>query len=271
MGLKDALNTDLIRIDSASRDKISLLRAVADLAAGYFSAQGLDAESIFRALDERESLGSTGFGNGVAIPHCRLPAIDQFLVGVLVTTRGIDFNSVDGENSRIFPFVIGPESKPKEHLRLLSAISQILRNAGFRKQLCAANTDQQLRELLQGAVLPEDILPVRRPGSKLIHVFVQNEKIFDEILQIFSAIEDTSAMVVEAHESTDYLSKTPLFAGFWNTDVHQFNRIIMAVVRDELANGTIRNIEYVCGKLSERDDVMVTITDLHYVLGSLGS
>ncbi len=271
MSLKDALNPSLVRIDSTSSDKKSLLMAVAKLAASHASGEGLDAEAIFQALVERESLSSTGFGNGVAIPHCRLSVLDRFLVGMLVVSKGIDFDSLDGEDSRIFPFVIGPESKPKEHLKLLSAISQMLRNAAFRKQLCNAKTDQQLLDSLRDSLLPGDTLPVRRPGSKLIHVFVQNEKIFDELLQVFSAAENTSAMVLEAHESTDYLAKSPLFAGFWNTDVHRFSRIITAVVRDELTNATIRNIEYVCGQLSERDDVMVTVTDLHYVLGSLGN
>ena len=271
MGLMDSLDPGLVRIDSTSRDKKSLLMAVADLVAGHVSGQVLDAATVFQALDERESLGSTGFGNGIAIPHCRLPALDSFLVGMIVTSKGINFDSVDGENSRIFPFVIGPESKPKEHLKLLSALSQMLRDAGFRKQLCNAETDQQLLDTLKSSMHHDDTMPVRRPGSKLIHVFVQNEKIFDALLQVFSATENTSAMVLEAHESTDYLAKSPLFAGFWNTDLQQFNRIIAAVVRDELTNSTIRNIEYVCGKLSERDDVMVTVTDLHYVLGSLGS
>jgi hypothetical protein len=192
-------------------------------------------------------------------------------VGLLVTPRGIDFDSVDGEDSWIFPFVIGPESKPKEHLRLLSALAHMLRNGELRKALRSAKSNDELKSVLIESVIPDHTLPERRPGSKLIHVFVQNEKVFDSLLQVFSATDNAMAMVIEAHESTEYMAKSPLFAGFWNTDVHQFNRIIIAVVRDELTNSTIRSIEYVCGKLSERDDVMVAVTDLHYVLGSLGS
>jgi len=100
---------------------------------------------------------------------------------------------------------------------------------------------------------------------------VRNEDIFDELLQVFAATETISAMVIETHESSEYISNIPLFASFWNPNVRQFNRIIIATVRDELANSTVRNIEYVCGKLSDRDDVMVTVTDLHYVLGSIDS
>ena len=103
----------------------------------------------------------------------------------------------------------------------------------------------------------------------MLHVFIQDEDLFDDLLQVFAGSESTSAMILETHESTDYMRKMPLFAGFWNTDLRHFNRMIVAVVRDELVSSTIRNIEYICGKISERDDLMITVTDLHNVLGSL--
>jgi PTS system nitrogen regulatory IIA component len=269
MALREVLDHDLIRIETDCRTKDELLERIAVLVAA--KVPGIDSTDIDEALKERESLGSTGFGHGVAIPHCRLEEIDDFIVGLLKTPRGIDFESLDGEDSWIFPFVIGPESKPKEHLRLLSALAHMLRDAELRKALRGAKSNDELRNILMDSVIPDHTLPERRPGSKLIHVFVQNEKVFDSLLQVFSATDNAMAMVVEAHESTEYMAGSPLFAGFWNTDVRQFNRIIIAVVRDELTNSTVRSIEYICGKLSERDDIMVTVTDLHYVLGSLGS
>lgn len=271
MSIREALDQDLIRWDEKSRGKDEVLREIARMAAGSGKVSGINEESAYRALQDREELGSTGFGHGVAIPHCRLQGLDGFLVGFIVTARGIDFDAVDGEDVHLLPFVIGPEDKPKEHLRLLSGISQVLRDAGFRKELTAAGSSEMISDLLNRKLLPEETAPLRRPGMKMMHVFVQEEDVFDQLLQVFAAAETTSAMIVEGHESTDYLAKSPMFAGFWNSDVQQFNRIIIAVVRDELVNYTVRSIEYVCGKLSERDDVMVTLTDLHYVLGSLGS
>jgi len=76
-------------------------------------------------------------------------------------------------------------------------------------------------------------------------------------------------MVLEAHESTEYMSNMPVFAGLWNNDLNTFNRIIMAVVKESLLNQTLRNIEYVCGDFRKQTDVMVTVTDLHHALGSL--
>ncbi len=76
-------------------------------------------------------------------------------------------------------------------------------------------------------------------------------------------------MVVEAHESTEYLSSMPVFAGFWNSELSSFNRIIIAVVKDSLVNQTIRQIEYVSGDLAGQNEVMITVSDLHHALGSL--
>ncbi len=270
MKLRDALDPGLIAYFPDISNKDEVLRAIADIASSSEKISDTTADIVYGALSERELLGSTGFGHGIAIPHCRIAGVDDFLIGMLVSGNGVDFDSIDGEDAQIFPFVIGPESKPKEYLKLLSAIAQILRNDSFRKEILLSHSPERIYELIKAHTLSEDEIPPKRPGRKMLHVFIQNEEYFDDLLQIFAGSESTSAMIIEGHESTDYLMKSPLFAGFWNADIQQFNRIIVAVVRDELVNSTIRSIEYICGKLSNRDDVMVTVTDLHNVLGSLG-
>ena len=269
MKLIDTLDPELIVYSEAISTKEEVLRKIADMVSSSGRISGVSSETIYTALLERESLGSTGFGHGIAIPHCRIAETDKFLVGILISGKSIDFESVDGENAQIFPFVVGPESKPKEYLKLLSALAQILRDDSFRKEILSSKSPEDVFELIKTHILPEDDNIPRRPGRKMLHVFIQNEEFFDDLLQIFAGSEATSAMVIEGHESTDYLMSSPLFAGFWNTDIQHFNRIIIAVIRDELVNSTIRSIEYVCGKLSDREDIMITVTDLHYVLGSL--
>lgn len=269
MNLLDVLEPGLIAPCTDLSDKEDVLRRVASVAAGSGIAGETSEQEIYDALMEREALGSTGFGNGVAIPHCRLKGAGGFAAGLITSSEGIDFDSIDGEKARLFPFVIGPESEPKEYLRLLSSIAQVFRNDKTRKELLSLSSPQEILQLLREKVLPDDTAPPRRPGMKMMHVFIQNEDLFDEILQIFTGSESVSAMVLEAHESTDYLMKGPFFAGFWDSKVQRFNRLIVAVIRDELVNSTVRSIEYACGKLSERDDILVTVTDLHYTLGSL--
>ncbi len=269
MNLMEALDPELIVFSPDLTDKEDVLRKISSMVAGKDLVGSTTVDEIYNAFLKRESLGSTGFGHGVAIPHCRITGAGGFLAGMITTPKGIDFDSIDGENVRIFPFVVGPESEPKEYLKLLSSIAQMLRSETVRNQILSLASSEEVYKFLKEQTRVEDTAPSRRPGMKMMHVFVQNEDLFDDILQIFTGSDSVSAMVIEAHESTDYLMKGPFFAGFWDTSVQQFNRLIIAVIRDELVNGVVRSIEYACGKLADRDDVLVTVTDLHYTLGSL--
>ena len=269
MKLLDFLSPDYVKLSGKASSKEDVLRLISSIVAEGDAAGPASSEEIYRALVERESLGSTGFGHGVAIPHCRIGTATGFTVGILLLSKGVDFDSIDGESVSIFPFVIGPESEPREYLKILSSIAQIFRNDSVRKSIVTMESPEDIVGLIRERVLPEESDLPKRPGMKMMHVFVQNEDMFDDILQIFTSSDLVSAMVLEAHESTDYLMKGPFFAGFWDTSVRRFNRLIVAVVRNELVNSTIRSIEYICGKLEERSDVMVTVTDLHYTLGSL--
>ncbi|MCK5065724.1 MAG: PTS sugar transporter subunit IIA [Candidatus Fermentibacteraceae bacterium] len=273
MILKTMLNPDAISIDHNLPDKHAVLHRIAEIVASEdLTGEHVEVSTIVKALEDREALGSTGFGHGVAIPHCRLKSIDDFSVGFVFVPEGVDFNSVDGENAYFFPFVVGPEDRPKKHLSVLSALAQLMRTSEIKKEIEGCNSIQDINDIFSKYLSPEDENPPAIiAGMKLIHVFIQDESLFDEILQIFSVIETTYTMVVESHESTDYLRNISLFADFWNTDIQHFNRIIIAVVRDELIHATIRNIEYICGDLSKQEDVLITITDLRRVLGSLSS
>jgi PTS system nitrogen regulatory IIA component len=269
MNLMDALDPELIVFSPDLTDKEDVLRKISSMVAGKGLVGATTVDEIYDAFLKRESLGSTGFGHGVAIPHCRITGVGGFLAGMITTPKGIDFDSIDGEKVRIFPFVVGPESEPKEYLKLLSSIAQMLRSETVRNRILSLASSEEVYKFLTEQTRAVDTEPSRRPGMKMMHVFVQNEDLFDDILQIFTGSDSVSAMVIEAHESTDYLMKGPFFAGFWDTSVQQFNRLIVAVIRDELVNGVVRSIEYACGKLADRDDVLVTVTDLHYTLGSL--
>lgn len=271
MNLTDALSSDAIsaRITAGSREE--LLSCIAEIACGTKNLASIDSKTVLDALIAREELASTGLGSGVAVPHCRLPGLDSITMGLVTTAKKINFDAADNEKVDIFPFVIGPESAPKLHLKALSGISRVLRNPETRKAVRSAETGEAIHRLLleaagegQGRSLPAPLC-----AMKLLHVFVRNETQFNDILQVFASGDYTGAMVVEAHESTEYMSSMPVFAGFWNSELSTFNRIIIAVVKDSLVNQTIRQIEYVAGDLTGQTDVMVTVSDLHHALGSL--
>ncbi len=271
MNLIDVLSKESIEVNLGVKNKKQLIHEISKLACKSPVLKDADRTQVEKALLEREELASTSLGSGVAVPHCRLPWINSFVVGVITTKKSIDFNAMDNEKVDIFPFVIGPDNNSKEHLKVLSGMARLLRNPETRSGIRHAETSDGLFNLLEQ--LLEDTQAATQPspmaGMRMLHIFVRNEELFNDVLQVFASEDLTGAMVLEAHESTEYMSSMPIFAGFWNSDLTTFNRIIVAVVKDTLLNQTLRNIEYVCGDLREQTDVMVTVTDLHHVLGSL--
>ena len=273
MKLTDALRADCIRTGVRADSRDGVLEKIADVLTESGSVPESLREDVYAALRNREEIGSTGFGNGVAIPHCRVEGLDGFFAGVLLLEASVDFEAVDGEPVRIIPFLVGPDDRARAHLTLLSCLAQLLRSKEIRKSLLSSGDAGEVYGILTSGLPaegPETPAGEAGGGMRLVHVFVQEEDLFDEVLQVFAATETFSTVVLEAHESTDYLAKTPLFAGFWDAEMRTFNRVILATVKEELVNAVVRNIEYVCGRLDEREDIMVTVSPLLQVAGRLG-
>ncbi len=258
-----------VKLNIGNRD--DLLSKISSLAADFAGLDSTGKDGIASALKEREELATTALGAGTAIPHCRVPYLEDFITGLVTTKKPMDYGAADGKKVDIFPFVIAPESKPKEHLKILSGMARILRNPDTRKAIRSFNDSEELYNFLSELFEDKQEKKMPHAGSsmKMLHVFVRDEELFNDILQVFASGETAGAMVLETHESTEYLSSMPVFAGFWNSELHTFNRIIISVVQEKLLYQTLRNIEYVSGDFSSTSDVMVTVTDLHHALGSL--
>lgn len=94
----------------------------------YANVYGLDAEMVIEGLEQRETLGSTGFGRGVAIPHCRSDAVKRPTMAVLKLTRPVDFKSADAMPVVLIFGLVSPESAGATHLHALAAISRLVRD-----------------------------------------------------------------------------------------------------------------------------------------------
>lgn len=106
----------------------------------------LDADSIYGALLAREQLGSTGIGNGIAIPHCRVEGCDR-ITGALVTlSDSIDFDANDGQAVDLLFILIVPMEETDEHLRVLGALAQRFHQDAFCRTLREATDDSDLYE-----------------------------------------------------------------------------------------------------------------------------
>lgn len=138
MRLTDILTEDRVLVAGQKeglRGKRQVIETLANLLA---RGTGSDADTIHRVLADREELQSTGIGDGVAIPHGSLDALDRQTAAVLLCPEGIEFHSIDGQPAKIVVGVVGPRRATGEHLRMLARISRLLRDAAFRERLLTA-------------------------------------------------------------------------------------------------------------------------------------
>ncbi|MBQ3034964.1 MAG: PTS IIA-like nitrogen regulatory protein PtsN [Alphaproteobacteria bacterium] len=139
MKITDILSKDSVIADLTSDSKKNLLEELATLAS---KETGLDSRVILDALVERERLGSTGVGRGVALPHTRLLGLDKIFCA-FVRTNPVDFEAVDGKLVDLVFLLLVPEESGADHLKALSCLSKLLRDetvtAALRK---ASNVDE---------------------------------------------------------------------------------------------------------------------------------
>ena len=144
--IKDLLADDLVIEEIAAIDKRGVLREFA----AHLESKGKigDARELVRVLEERESLGSTGIGDGIAIPHGKLLRIPDMIVAFGRSNRGIDFQALDHKPVYLFFLLVTPLDRPGEHLKTLARISRILKNPVFRDNLRHARDREELQRLI---------------------------------------------------------------------------------------------------------------------------
>jgi len=268
MNLFEILRLECINVGAELKDKTVTLHEIARIAKNCHVFDSVSEDQIISGLEEREKLGTTGFGKGIAIPHCRLKDIPEFVVGVITVPKGVDFDALDGGKVHLIIFIIGPDVETNEHIRLLSIISRTLSIPGMVDEILARNNSKSVFESFL-RYSRDQIEPKEREKKQLCHVFVQDEELFKDILQVFAATETSSISIIEAKNTREYLARIPLFAGFWSDSHLGVNRIITAIIDKSLINETLRAIENITGSLNDRTDIMVTVQDIFYTAGSL--
>ncbi len=268
MNLFDVLRKECVTAGIKLTNKSSALKKIAQLASACPLLKNVAEKEILEGLKQREALGSTGFKDGIAIPHCRIESVSEFVVGMISIPDGVDFESLDGNKTQFIAFIIGPAKESDEHIHLLSGISQVLSIPGAVKEMVAEPTNEALLESFL-RLARDEVDTSKGMDRNFFHVFVQNEDFFREILQVFGSIDSSSAVILDAENTSAYLSKMPLFAGLWTDPPHTFSRLIIALVSKSMTNEAIRRIERITGPLKNCKGVLVTIQDLFYCGGSL--
>jgi len=143
--LVEVLKPEAVVADLAGRTAPEVL---AELCRPLAARLGLDTGRLVQTLLDRERLGSTSVGEGVAIPHGRLPGLPS-LVAAFGRSPGVDFRAVDGRPVRLFLVLFAPENAAGAHVQVLARVSRLFRSAAFREAILAAPDAAAIHRLIE--------------------------------------------------------------------------------------------------------------------------
>ena len=149
MKLTDVIHPKAINLELSGTTREEVLSQLVDLLAGSGAIQHPD--KILDSLVEREGLGSTGIGHGVAIPHGRCAELKAPSVALGRTQKDIEFDSIDGKPARLFFLLIAPENGSSEHLHLLAKIARLMKDSATRELLFDAPTPEKMLALIEAS------------------------------------------------------------------------------------------------------------------------
>jgi len=133
MRIEDILAPELVLTTLDATTKAGVLDELAAATAARHPE--IDRERLVQALDERERLNSTALGQGIAIPHGKLPGLKRVLAAFARSRDGVDFQSLDGKPTYLFFLLVAPEEAAGAHVKALARVSRLLKDEGFRTRL----------------------------------------------------------------------------------------------------------------------------------------
>lgn len=145
--LSDILTPDRIQQGELIQSKKRALEQISHMIVTAATDQ-VDAVQIFEGLVARERLGSTGIGQGVAIPHCRIKALPTVVSALMILPSGIEFDAIDNQPVDIIMALLVPDETTDEHLQLLATLADKFSQPEFREQLRQTHNSKQLYQLI---------------------------------------------------------------------------------------------------------------------------
>jgi PTS system nitrogen regulatory IIA component len=142
----DALKKETVIPYLHSKTKPEVIREISECVASLYS--NINAERLIEVLMEREKLCSTAVDSGVAIPHGKLSGLSNIVAAFGRSLEGIDFESLDGKSSHLFILLVAPENSSGIHLKLLSRISRLFKDTGFRSRIMEARSQDEIYEII---------------------------------------------------------------------------------------------------------------------------
>ncbi len=145
MRISQLLSKNSIIADMSATNKSG---AIEELARAASDETNVSARQIAAVLMEREQLGSTGIGDGIAIPHGKLDSVNDITVGFALSRNGVEYDSLDNKPVHIFFLLLTPENSTGGHLKVLAQISKMLKMDQFKTQLMDASSMDEIYEII---------------------------------------------------------------------------------------------------------------------------
>ena len=146
MKITEILTQDMVLPDLQGSTKPEILHELAQTFIKQIS--NLNADAVTAVLSERERLGSTAIGDGIAIPHGKLRGVNRIVGAFGRSRKGVDFDSLDGNLTHLFFVLIAPEESTSLHLKALARVSRLFRDNSFRERLQAAESPEELYNII---------------------------------------------------------------------------------------------------------------------------
>ena len=148
MALIDMVAEKIVKIPLESKDKPDVLRELVRILKDADEID--DFETALKAVQEREDRQSTGLEKGIAVPHAKTVAVSSLKLAIGIAPQGIDFDSLDGEPSKLFFLLLAPPGQSGPHVEALAEIAKLANSKSFCKALINSNDAREVVELMKG-------------------------------------------------------------------------------------------------------------------------
>ena len=149
MKIMEFLSEQAVACHLTAKDKAGVIAELVHLLGRSGEVKEKDLHKLNEVLLNREALGSTGIGQGVAIPHGKTDCVTRLVAAFGVSKEGVDFGSLDGEPAHLFFLLVAPEDSAGPHLKALARISRLLKDKYFRDMLRQAKDEKVLLKIIR--------------------------------------------------------------------------------------------------------------------------
>ncbi|MFC2140663.1 PTS sugar transporter subunit IIA [Candidatus Auribacterota bacterium] len=272
MDLYNIVDKESCTLELKGNDRETVLKELAEIASRNSHLEGIDSHLIYQKLLEREKQGSTGFGNGIAIPHARIKGMKDFLVFISTSKKGIAYEAIDKKKVQVFFLILGPEEKVNEHIKVLAALSRIIAHSKVIKEILLAKSKAAIYEsFMRYASDQKAEIKEKQEKMKLLMVTLYVDEYLYNILEFFIESGIEGSTIVDSVGMGLYISNIPLFADFigFLSENRNYSKTLFTLVPESKLDDIVKGIEEITGDLDKKEGAMIMALDVSFFKGSM--